>query len=93
MTKSTPKKTASKKATAKTVKAPAATRAKSLKKPVQKKASSSKAKKDDLLGTIANLETRMKRANTLTRKSVKALETAVMALDARTRSILNLKPL
>ena len=85
MTKSTPKKTASKKATAKTVKASAATRAKSVKKPVQKKAPSSKAKKDDLLGTIANIETRMKRANTLTRKSVKALETAVMALDARTR--------
>ena len=41
--------------------------------------------KTDLRKTIANLESRMKRADTLTRKSVKALESAVMTLDARTR--------
>lgn len=44
-----------------------------------------KSNKTDLLKTVADLETRMKRANTLTRKSVKALESAVMTLDARTR--------
>ena len=41
--------------------------------------------KAELRKTIANLESRMKRADTLTRKSVKALESAVMTLDARTR--------
>jgi len=45
----------------------------------------SKSTKDDLRKTIASLESRMKRADTLTRKSVKALESAVMTLDARTR--------
>jgi localization factor PodJL len=50
-----------------------------------KKAAPSKATKDDLRKTIASLDSRMKRANTLTRKSVKALESAVMTLDARTR--------
>ena len=44
-----------------------------------------KSKNDDLRAAIASLETRMKRANTLTRKSVKAVESAVMTLDARTR--------
>ncbi len=46
---------------------------------------SSKASKDELSKTLANLEARMKRADTLTRKSVKALESAVSTLDARTR--------
>jgi len=55
------------------------------KKAVVKKVQTSQATKDDLRKTIANLETRMKRADTLTRKSVKALESAVMTLDARTR--------
>jgi len=39
----------------------------------------------DLGQSLAALETRMKRADTLTRKSVKALETAVTALDSRAR--------
>jgi len=55
------------------------------KKPAQKKVPAAKTSKNDLRKTITNLETRMKRADTLTRKSVKALESAVMTLDARTR--------
>jgi len=39
----------------------------------------------DLNKTLTNLEVRMKRANTLTRKNVKALEASVAALDARTK--------
>jgi len=39
----------------------------------------------ELRQNIAGLETRMKRADTLTRKSVKALETAIISMDARTR--------
>ena len=39
----------------------------------------------DLYASIKSLESRMKRADTLTRKSVKALETAVTALDQRSR--------
>lgn len=54
-------------------------------KPTTRKAASAKSSKEDLQKVIANLETRMKRADTLTRKSVKALESAVMTLDARTR--------
>jgi len=42
-------------------------------------------KTQDIRKSVQNLESRMKRANTLNRKSVKALESAVMALDARTR--------
>ena len=41
----------------------------------------------DLHASIKSLESRMKRADTLTRKSVKALETAVTALDQRSRKI------
>ncbi len=40
----------------------------------------------ELNSSIASLETRMKRADTLTRKSVNALETAIITLDERTRS-------
>ena len=58
-------------------------------KPVTLKKASAKSvptsTKTDLRKTIANLESRMKRADTLTRKSVKALESSVMTLDARTR--------
>ncbi|WP_162143785.1 SEL1-like repeat protein [Hellea balneolensis] len=39
----------------------------------------------ELLKQISSLETRMKRADTLTRKSVKALESTVASLDERTR--------
>ena len=72
--KPTAKKTVVKKATVKT-----APRKKAPAKPV------STSTKTDLRKTIANLESRMKRADTLTRKSVEALESAVMTLDARTR--------
>ena len=61
-------------------KAPSTTKVTASKKPVSRKAN-----KDELGKTLANLEARMKRADTLTRKSVKALESAVMTLDARTR--------
>ena len=88
---SAPKKPAVKKITAKKPLLKKATVKKSVlkktvaKKAVVKKVQTSQATKDDLRKTIANLETRMKRADTLTRKSVKALESAVMTLDARTR--------
>lgn len=39
----------------------------------------------EMQGALTALETRMKRANTLTRKSVKTLEGVVTTLDARTR--------
>lgn len=59
------------------------TAAKSTRKPAAKQAAQSKH--DELRAAISSLETRMKRANSLTRKSVKAVESAVMTLDARTR--------
>ena len=94
MTKSTPKTTASEKTVAKAPiskkpvaqKATAKTRAT---KTASVKAKTTQAKttpvKNDFQKTIASLEARMKRADTLTRKSVKALESTVMTLDARTR--------
>ncbi|MEP3889052.1 MAG: peptidoglycan-binding protein [Hellea sp.] len=99
MTKSTPKTTNSKKPVpkARAVKAQSKTAAK---KPATKKTSAktapktsarssanqtAKSTKEDLRSSIASLETRMKRANSLTRKSVKALESVVETLDARTR--------
>ncbi len=56
-----------------------------VKKSAAKHVTAKKTNKTDLQKTLASLESRMKRANTLTRKSVKALESAVMTLDARTR--------
>ena len=70
-----------KKAIGKTKKTTASIAAKTTSKPVTKQAPSSLK---ELQQTISGLETRMKRADTLTRKSVKALETAVTALDAKT---------
>ena len=75
-------------AKAKTTSAPKATHSKVAKskktapKPSTKKTASAKV---DLQTSLASLETRMKRADTLTRKSVQSLEKAVFALDARTR--------
>jgi len=77
MTKSTPKTSASKKARPKT-----ATKATVSKKT---KMSAPKSSPQDILKKITSLETRMKRADTLTRKSVNALESTVASLDARTR--------
>ena len=79
MTKSTSKTNASKKLTPKNIH-----------KAVQKKTDSKNtslapSRKTDLLKTVASLETRMNQANALTFKSVRALETAVMTLDTRTR--------
>lgn len=71
MTKSTPKTNASKTVSRKTA--------------AKKPASSSPLSSQELLKQISNLETRMKRADTLTRKSVKALESTVASLDERTR--------
>ena len=75
-------------AKAKTTSAPKATHSKVTK--TRKTASKSSTKntasaKLDLQTSLASLETRMKRADTLTRKSVQSLEKAVFALDARTR--------
>ena len=75
-------------AKAKTKSAPKATHSKVAKS--RKTAPKSSTKKTasaklDLQTSLASLETRMKRADTLTRKSVQSLEKAVFALDARTR--------
>ena len=100
MTKTTPKRTKTsdkltakapvkrRSANAKTVAASKASRSKVAK--AQKTAPKSSTKntasaKLDLQASLASLETRMKRADTLTRKSVQSLEKAVFALDARTR--------
>ena len=75
-------------AKAKTTSAPKATHSKVAKSRKTAPKSSTKntvSAKLDLQTSLASLETRMKRADTLTRKSVQSLEKAVFALDARTR--------
>lgn len=85
------KKTASRKAPFGKTIVKAGTKKPGVKKAVSKSAPkpvarpTARSTKEDLRSTIAKLESRMKRADTLTRKSVKALESAVMTLDARTR--------
>jgi len=54
-------------------------------KPAAKTVKAAPANIKDLHASIKSLESRMKRADTLTRKSVKALETAITALDQRSR--------
>ena len=99
MTKTTPKTSKTVKSVKKTT-LRQASKAKAAKKPAPKTTApaakkarakktapkiASTAAKHDLQVSLASLETRMKRADTLTRKSVEALEKSVMALDARTR--------
>jgi len=68
-----------------TKKSPAKVAAKKTQTRTAAPAKASTPAKRDLQTALASLETRMKRADTLTRKSVESLEKAVLALDARTR--------
>jgi len=82
--KTKPKVTARATPPKKSIKSVSKTKMQQIKKaPKQVKSAPSSLK--DLGQALAALETRMKRADTLTRKSVKALETAVTALDAKSR--------